>query len=201
MIDSDAEAWVAYPHHRDWFDKLRFSLRMGYRCGPCGTAPGVAGTYVVRPCYNLEGMGAGARVQHITAGDDRAVEPGYFWCELFTGPQLSVTYRWDGVWVPESSWCGELAPGDLTRFRKWTRSDEHPAAPAVCDELADVGHINVEFVGGRPIEVHLRLSPDPGWGDEIVPVWEGDTVPDGMVAAYDDAGGFIPVARLGFVVR
>lgn len=201
MLDSDAAAWRAHPQHRDWFDKLRFSLRMGYRCGPCGVAPDLSGWYVVRPVYNLEGMGAGARLEHIGAGDDRRVEPGYFWCERFTGRQLSVTYRWDGGWVPVSSWEGELAEGSLTRFVRWTRSDEAPAAPAVCAELADVGWVNVEFVGGNPIEVHLRVSPDPDWGDEVVPVWADEGEPEGMVRAYDDAGGFIGVPRLGFVVR
>lgn len=201
MLDRDSAAWDAHPHHRDWFDKLRFALRMGYTCGPCGVAPEHSGWYVVRPIYNLEGMGAGARVQHIGAGDDRRVEPGYFWCEQFTGRQLSVTYRWDGVWVPVSSWEGDLAPGSLTRFARWTRSNTLLLAPAVCDELADVGWLNVEFVGGRPIEVHLRVSPDPDWGDEIVPVWADEEEPEGMVRAYDDAGGFIPVPRVGFVIR
>lgn len=201
MIVNDSDAWETFPQHRDWFDKLRFALRMGYACGPCGVAPDRSGWYVVRPIYNLEGMGAGARVQHIGAGDDRRVEPGYFWCEQFTGPQLSVTYWRDAGWVPVSAWRGELAPGSLTRFCRWERTDDIPPAPTVCDELADLEWINVEFVGGKPIEVHLRPSPDPGWGNELIPVWADEDEPEGMVRAYDDAGGFIPVPRVGFVVR
>jgi hypothetical protein len=200
VLTSDEEAWAAFPHHRDWFDKLRFSLVMGHLCGPCGVAPPVSGDYVVRPVYNLSGMGAGARRAWIAAGDTRSVPPGHFWCEWFDGPQHSVTYRWDGAWVPVSSWRGSLAEGSLTRFVSWRRAGFLPTLPPVFDVLADCGLVNVEWVGDHPIEVHLRASPDPDDGDEIVPVWADDPV-DGYVAAFDDADGFIGVPRLGFVVR
>lgn len=201
MLTSDEEAWRTYAHHRRWFNKLDFALRMGYACGPCGTGPHLSGWYVVRPIYNLHGMGAGARLQHIIAGDTRRVESGYFWCQLFFGDQLSITYEWDGEWVPMSTWKAERSPNNLVRFTRWKRTDIVLPAPAICNELADVGYINVEFVGGRPIEVHLRVSPDPDWGDELIPVWADEPQPEGMTRAYDDAGGFIPVPRTGFIVR
>ena len=175
-------------------------MKLNYLCGPCGVAPPVTGSYVVRPIYNLDGMGAGARIEEIEAGDDSRVEPGYFWCERFYGPQLSIVYHWESGWTPISIWRGYLAEGSLQRFIRWERSADLLAPPAICDELADVEWMNVEYVGGRAIEVHLRASPDPDIGDVLIPVWADEAQPDGMIESYDDAGGFIPVARTGFVI-
>lgn len=196
----DCDAWELWPHHRVWFNKLDFSLKMGYDCGPCGTAPKKSGSYVVRPIYNLSGMGIGARRAHIEADDRRSVEPGYFWCEWFSGPQHSVTYVWDGRWVPLSSWCGYRDESNLSRFTKWVRSDYFPELPDFMDELNDVGVINVEYIGDKPIEVHLRPSPDPEDGDEIVPVWADSDV-DGYFPDFEDGDGFLPIPRLGFIIR
>lgn len=197
MLTSDSEAWEAFPHHRDWFDKLRLSLRLGYRCGPNGVAPMESGFYVVRPIYNLLGMGAGARIEYIEAGDDEAVPPGYFWCEVFSGKHLSITYRWDGCWKQVSCWEGCLAGGSLNRFWAWYRSSETLKAKPIFNELQDVGLINIEYVGGRAIEVHLRASPDPD-ADIMFPIWADQEIPDGMVESFDSAGGWIDVPRLGF---
>lgn len=202
MATSDIEAWDLYPHHRRWFNKLDLSLRFGYRCGPGAVAPRDSGWYVVRPIYNLEGMGVGARKQFIEAGDDRCVEPGFFWCEWFDGPQHSVTFEWtDSGWVPVSAWEGVRPEDNLSRFTCWRRSIWRSGLPDEFDELADCDLINVEFVDGRVIEVHLRSSPDPDVGEEIVPVWadEEDVTVD--VVSFDDAGGFLKVPRLGFRVR
>lgn len=203
--NNDAEAWLLLPSYRAWFDKLLVSQRLGYLCGPGGVAPKVSGAYIVRPIYNLSGMGAGARRQWIDACDDRGVEPGYFWCEYFTGDQHSVSYEWNDTlqrWLPLSSWKGTLAEGSLTRFLKWERSSFAPQPPAICNELSKIGQINVEYIGDKAIEIHLRLSPDPEWGDEIIPVWSDQTPPDAdFFESFDDADGHIGIARLGFVVK
>lgn len=198
-LTTDAQAWDAFPHHRDWFDKLRLSLRLGYDCGPSGVAPSESALYVVRPIYNLLGMGAGARILHIEAQDDSKVEPGYFWCEIFKGRHLSVTYRWEGSWVQASCWEGHLAEGSLNRFLAWYRSPETIPANSIFDELCDVGLINIEYVGGHAIEVHLRSSPDPDV-DAMFPIWADQEVPEGMVEGFDSAGGWLDVPRLGFFI-
>lgn len=195
----DDDAWIAYPHHRGWFNKLEVSLRLGYACGPCGVAPTVSGYYVVRPIYNLEGMGIGAFKAWIDAGDASRVPPGSFWCEWFDGDHHSVTYRWNDGWHPVSTWQGFNAPDDLSRFHRWVRSKWSAPLPQMFDVLADCGVINVEFVGGRIIEVHLRPSPDPEVDGTLIPVWADNPV-EGLVPAFDDGNGFLPVPRIGFVV-
>lgn len=195
----DDDAWIAYPHHRGWFNKLELSLHLGYTCGPCGVAPDCDGEYVVRPIYNLEGMGIGAFKAFIEAGDASRVPPGSFWCEWFEGDHHSVDYQWRDGWHPVSTWQGFNDPDDLSRFSRWVRSEWSTPLPSIFDVLADCGTINVEFVGGQIIEVHLRPSPDPIASRVLIPVWADTESPSEMIPSFDDGCGFLPVPRLGFI--
>lgn len=208
----DWEAWEKYPRYHKWFNKLWLSESLGYHCGPSGTAPKQDGLYIVRPVYNLSGMGVGARKVHIKANDQTATPPGYFWCEYFEGTQYSVTYRFNhdtvGTWTPISSWKAIQDSEDLWRFGGWVRSDYSPPVPRLFNQLSEIQRINIEFKGDRPIEVHLRDTPDPDY-DEIVPIWKDrekdvDKYLDmgyTYVKSFDDADGFLEVPRLGFMVR
>ena len=203
MAIEDRDAWHLWPHHRNWFNKLWVSLQQNYVCGPCGVAPPQSAYYVVRPIYNLSGMGVGARKQFLKGEDVTQVEPGYFWCEWFDGPQHSVTYEWIGKWVPTSSWQGTLNHNDLTRFLSWKKSTYMPLLPAMFDILQDVKVINVEWINDKVIEVHLRGSPDPQESNEYIPVWADQEVPNNApiwIPSYDDADGFLTTPRLGFIV-
>jgi len=170
------------------------------------------GRYIVRPIYNLSGMGVGAEFKTIQAGDFTSVPPGFFWCEVFDGVQFSADYEFvHGVkpyWQPLSCFYAETDGHDIYRFRRWVRSDYVPEVPRIFNELSDVRRINIEFIGDRPIEVHLRTTPDPDY-DEIIPVW-GDQSIDlakyermgySYLENYDNADGFLSVPRLGFLVR
>lgn len=196
QVLSDDDAWRAFKEHRHLFNKLAFSEKMGHYCGPCGVAPDISGFYVVRPIYNLAGMGLGARKQWIEAGDKSQVEPGYFWCEWFDGPHTSVTYEWRGYWKAVSAWRGYNYPQNLSRFVRWERCS--PITFVRIGELEGVNIINVEFIGDKPIEVHLRPSPDPDDVDVIIPVW-ADSPQTEYVPSFDDGDGFLKVPRLGFM--
>lgn len=73
----DCDSYLKYPHHRNWFNKLWLSEMLGYKCGPCGVEIPEDGTYVVRPIYNLSGMGIGAELKQLKK-DDISTPPGYF---------------------------------------------------------------------------------------------------------------------------
>ena len=216
----DCEAYVKYPKLRHWFNKLWIAEKLGYDCGPCGTAPTKDGTYVVRPIYNLSGMGVGAHVKEIKANDYNQVPAGYFWCEYFDGPHYSADYKWqydrDHIWghwkepwKGQSCWEGTNMPLNLSKFVEWKRSDYIPPVPNELVELMDVGHINVEFIGDKVIEVHLRQSPDPKY-DHIIPVWASDLGPKKehmemhgfqFIESYDNADGQLDDPRIGFLVK
>ena len=206
----DSEAWEAFPNKRKWFNKLWLSSKLGYDCGPCGVAPTKSAYYVVRPIYNISGMGAGARVQWIESNDYTRVEPGYFWCEYFNGSQYSVTYEnRNSKWEPINSWKAFRNVKSLSKFDAWVRTDYSPELPSLFNDLFEIKRINVEFIEDKPIETHLRDSPDPNY-DILIPVWEDfeEKEIDKLIQmgytyleSYDDADGFVKPARLGFLVK
>ena len=167
----DSEAYRKYPQLVHWYNKLWLSERLGYRCGPAGIAPEASGWYIVRPIMNLLGMGIGAEKVWIDKDDYTKVRPGYFWCEWFDGRQYSITYRWEGSWVPISCWEGMKDEDDLSRFYKWIKSSHYPSLSHLFNELSDIETINIEYIENFPIEVHLRTSPDPIY-NELIPVWK-----------------------------
>ena len=210
------ELWDYYPQYRLWFNKLWLAEQLGYKCGPSGYAPTRTGDYVVRPIYNLAGMGLGAYKTHIRANDRSVVPPGSFWCEYFDEPHYSVTYSWvKNYWHCIHSWRGRFDSSNLSRFTLWTRSEHSPTLPKLFDELKEVEQINVEFRGDKPIEVHLRPSGNPDGSSgrspykEYVPIWS-DSVDDcyhylelgyRFLDAPETADNQLAVYRLGFMVR
>ena len=98
----DSEAYIRYPKHRRWFDKLHLSETLGYDCGPCGVAPSKDGYYIVRPIYNLSGMSIGAKKVWIEKGDVSKVPRGIFGVNgLKVDIFLSVSHtQKDGSSVP-----------------------------------------------------------------------------------------------------
>jgi hypothetical protein len=205
---NDIQAYRAYPHLTHWYNKLWLSEQLGYECGPAGLSPNKSGWYVVRPIVNLSGMGVGAQKIWIDANDHSKVPPGYFWCEWFEGKQYSVTYEWKDMWKPISCWEGIKEEHNLSKFLKWIRSDYYPPLSIFFHELSDIDMINVEYIGDRPIEVHLRTSPDPDY-NELIPVWKGEEnmidkhilVGYSYIESYDDGEGFLEIPRLGFLVK
>ena len=215
----DDDAYKKYPQHRNWFNKLWVSELFGYNCGPAGVDVPSDGVYVIRPIYNLSGMGVGAEVKELKAGDC-STPAGYFWCEYFDGPHYSADYKWEydrdhimgewkEPWKGQSCWVGTNMPINLSKFVEWKRSDYIPPVPNELVELRDVGHINVEFIGDKVIEVHLRESPDPKY-DHIIPVWASDLGPKkehmqmhgfDFIEDYDDADGQLDDPRIGFLVK
>ena len=211
----DCDSYVKYPKHRKWFNKLWLAEMLGYKCGPAGTDIPEDGVYVVRPIYNLGGMGAGAKVVELKKDDYTSVPPGYFWCEYFNDLHYSGNYRFVSgqipYWEPIGCWQGTNFPINLSKFTEWRRVslNKAPKVSREFNELFDVAVINVEFIGDKPIEVHLRKGADPDY-DVMIPVWKSS--PQDFIAhhklhgyeyieAYDDANKQIDDPRLGFMVK
>ena len=172
MIDDDYSAWVSADVADLWlFDKLILSRRLGYVCGPSGVPVPHAGVYVVRPVTNLAGMGIGASFQYL--GPKTELPPGYFWCEVFTGQHLSIDYEYG---VPVLSVEGHRdVNSPLWRWNRWCVVDIE--LPVPLPELAEFPYLNVEFIGGYAIEVHLRHNPDFQYSNTVaIPVWDDQTL-------------------------
>ena len=210
VLLTDEDAWLAYPAARAFYDRQWLAAHLGYAHGPAGTKPGKCGRYFVKPVYNLLGMGIGAAPIHYSPGGPFEVPTGCFWSECFAGEHLSIDYRWNPHarrWVPLCCVKGEFEGMLPVCWIIQPRRRRLPVLPALFARiggLCDTSRLNVEFIGGKVIECHLR----PGLGDwrgspagatRAMPVWEGQRVPAGMVPNEEDCGGLMPIRRLGFV--
>lgn len=174
MVDEDEQAWLKYPQHRKWFNKLYVADVFGYKCGPAGIPVPEPNHYVVRPIYNLAGMGVGAKVMFLKPEDINRIPPGYFWVEYFQkAPHYSVDYvRENGEWKQLNCYIGKNSELNLSVFDSWIQSDHQFPLPDILKSL-DVEKLNIEAIGNKIIEVHLRNGFDHMMQyKEIYPVFE-----------------------------
>ncbi len=183
---SDAAAWRLNPKHRHVYDKLRLALDAGLRAAPCGVDPGDCGIapgerVFVKPQTNLAGMAIGARS---VPADAVPLEPGAFWCELLTGLQTSsdcLVADGEPIWLAHTvasqersgarPLIWEVGVGAALEEQAWLE-------PLVVDWVRRslpgyTGICNLELIGGRPIEAHLRGSNGffDLYGEDFLPAW------------------------------
>jgi len=177
----------------------------GYVCGPAGLAVPKAGNYVVRPIYNLLGMGVSAAVLYLTPNDTSYIQPGFFWVEYFSGTHYSIDYvKEDGKFKQIVNFIGVNRPENLSRFYSWTKTNHQFKLPPELEEL-DVEYLNVEAIDDNIIEIHLR----PGFNhmieyQELIPVFETKDISKPgytFIKEFDDADGWLNSKRLGYLVR
>jgi hypothetical protein len=175
----DSDAWLWNPLHRWVYDKLAVALSQNLSAAPHGVLPP---SYPVfsKPIYNLKGMGVGSRA--LLSEDDYLAhyQPGHMWMPLLTGNHVSTD-----VAVVDGTPCWwrharGVATGDGT-FDYWeVGAAAEPAIEEWCGawcrkHLAGYsGLVNLETIGERIIEVHLRFAdqwPDlygTGWVEALV---------------------------------
>lgn len=192
---TDYEAFDKYPNDNHWYDKLFVAHTFGVRAG-VETIP-EDGRYVIRPIINLDGCGLGAQIRQCTKGEK--IDPTMFWSEVFFGPHVTIDYtRINGKWVQGHTFEGLNTPTNLMQFSAWFLTDYQYILP---EELTSVesDHINLELIGGRIIEVHLRHNTDPVEHDIFIPIWSEEQPHPGItwerIADREDHPG-----RLGFYV-
>jgi hypothetical protein len=191
-------AWLICEPKDLWvFDKLIVSKKLGYRCGPKGLDVPKRGYYVVRPCVNAMGMGEGVSIEYLKDNTDH-LPTGSFWCQKFKGRHLSVDY-----YKGEQVLCveGFKAKDELRKWDMWMKVNDKIKLPKMLRKLAKKYlYMNVEYIGGKVIEVHLRHNPDFSrhQSDIVIPVWRGEEVcpPKGMSYLYAPDGD-----RKGFYIE
>ncbi len=178
---TDPAAWRLYPDHRRVYDRLQLALDTGLLAAPCGVDPGDCGVtpdapVFVKPIINLYGA---ARRAGLYRAAEVPPEPGLFWCEYLQGEHTSTDCL---VREGEVLWMGHSLAAerkDKARPLYWEVGVERPGLePIVCAwverYLADyTGLCNLELIGGRPIEAHLRGSTGffDLYGPQFIPAW------------------------------
>ncbi|MGE0006968.1 MAG: hypothetical protein AB7S92_15440 [Parvibaculaceae bacterium] len=165
----DCDAWVWYPRVSWIYDKLRVAQSQGLDCGPHGVAPKRFPVFS-KPIFNLKGMGIGSGALRSLAEYEASCTPGHFWTELLTGEHVSTDCAIvDGVvrWWRHTT-GRPFGPNGM--FDYWiVHAERRPALEDyvgawVRRHLGDyTGMLNVETLGGRIIEAHLRFADQ--WPD------------------------------------
>jgi hypothetical protein len=182
----DADAWAWYPSHAWVYDKLAVARSQGLQAAPHGVVPAEFPVFS-KPIINLRGMGVDSRPIQTRAAYDAALTPGHFWMTLLEGAHVSTDLALiDGraVWWRHAT--GKPGPGGT--FDYWTvHADANPPLEASCGawvakHLAGyTGMANLETIGGRIIEVHLRFAdqwPDlygAGWVEALIRLYDSQT--------------------------
>ena len=173
--DCDDEWNQIHPSDLWVYNKLFLSRVLGYTCGPSGTTVPKPDFYIVRPSFNILGMGRFARKEWIEFNTDH-IHPAEFWCEIFTGEHLSVDFRNQ---KSELVVVGHKKENDpYYKWEKWERIDKNIEFPEILKDLkGNYEWINCEFIGGNLIEVHFRKNPDFRYGNTVaIPVWDEENV-------------------------
>jgi hypothetical protein len=175
----DADAWQWFPAQRWIYDKLKIAQSQGLAAAPHGVPPT---SYPVfsKPLINLRGMGVDSRV--ISSAEDYAANltAGHFWMELLRGKHVSTDVAVEGgraVWWRQATGV----PGPEGTFDRWIiHAAAWPELETACGAWIErhlagyTGMLNLETIGGRIIEAHLRFAdqwPDlygPGWVEAVV---------------------------------
>ena len=220
-LDEDFECWEEYPQHRWVFNKLDVAMKLGYQCGPACVPVQQNGNYIVRPIYNLYGMSVSAEQKYLRVEDahqmhnHKHIPPGHFWCEWFDGDHYSIDYAWhNNVLEPTTTTVGTK---EGLKFTQWTKiANVDKKLPEWIQTFTDVEELNMEFIGDKLIEVHLRsgndIVHDDPVGTKMIPHWQ-DSDPDFINMLKErwtyhnnycdddpyDASGYIDNPRLGYL--
>lgn len=197
----DLDVWEILEPGNMWlYNKLHVSKFLGYNCGPAGAPVPEPAEYIVRPCVNFLGMGRGAGFQWLEGFTEGRMNYGTFWCEKFEGRHISIDYT-DGepILAVEGH---RIDKDDLSHWDVWAKLNllEAPEFPRICDQIVGYHpYINVEFIGDKVIELHLRHNPD--WVDmednviALEPIYEPELInhPEFIHRPDHDRIGFLKI--------
>ncbi len=179
----DADSYEWNPAHRWIYNKLAVAQSQGLACAPHGLCPPGFPVFS-KPIVNLRGMAVGSRVLPDRAHYERYKTPGHFWMTLLEGEHVSTdlaVQQGRALWLRHS--LG--APAGQGTFDYWTieagaRAElESYLCAWIAQNLATyTGMLNLETIGGRIIDAHLRFAdqwPDlygPGWLEAVVELYQ-----------------------------
>lgn len=194
---NDKDVWNSCPKDYLWiYDKLILARKLCHQAGPAGVAVPNPDWYIVRPITNIRMMSRGASKQWLTPDDTDLIPDGYFWSECFAGRHTSVDFHYGVQTLAVEGFRDDL--NRLDRFSRWEKINNVYKFPEVLGELWKlVPWVNVEYVDGKIIEVHLRWNDDftNHSSDVIYPVWKDTPFPQPPNTKWYDS----PCSdRLGF---
>lgn len=178
--DGDSYRW--YPQYKWVYNKLYVAETQDIACGPHGIDPPSFPIFS-KPIYNMRGMGAGSRVFRTLKEYKYGQRPGHMWMTLLEGEHVSTDVAVVGG---QAVWWRHVTgvPLDGGMFDHWVVwGERRPELEQYCGEWLQLnlsgytGMVNLETIGGRIIEAHLRFAdqwPDlygDGWLAALVELY------------------------------
>ena len=194
---SDRDVWHECPKDFLWvYDKLIVAQKQDILSAPAGIPVPKSGWYIVRPITNIRMMSRGAKKQFLEKGDADSVPDGFFWSEILEGRHISVDFHWGQQYLAVEGFRENAER--LDRFSRWSKISDQFRMPDILSDLWRLTPwINVEYIGNKIIEVHLRYNDDFAnhTSDEIIPVWKDQEIKQPMgwswyASAAEDRLGF-----------
>ena len=186
----DQDAWAWYPDCRWVYDKLAVALSQGLLAAPHGVMPPRYPIFS-KPIVNLRGMGVGSRAFGNEAEYLGNLAAGHFWTELLTGRHVSTDVALiDGVpqwWRHTEGFAAEGGTFDYWHIHAAAMPEiEQWCGPWLRRHLRGyTGMANLETIGGKIIEAHLRFADQ--WPDLNGPLWV-----EAVVRLYTDGVWHFP---------
>ena len=178
----DEHAYEFFPEHRWIYNKLLICDTQNILGAPHGVPPNTFPVFS-KPIYNLHGMGVGGRIVEDAETLEREAQAGHMWMTLMSGEHVSSDVILLGG---EPQWWRHTVGEPLGDgvFDYWTvLAEDRPEIESYCGQWfrkhlrGYTGAANIETIGGRIIEVHLRFAdqwPDlygRGWLDAVVELY------------------------------
>ena len=178
----DEHAYELYPEFRWIYNKLQICDTQGIAGAPHGVPPTTFPVFS-KPIYNMHGMGVGGRLMRDAEQLAANQQAGHMWMEALRGEHVSTDVVLLGG---EAQWWRHTVGEPLGDgvFDYWTiLAEERPELEDYCGRWLRrhlqgySGAANLETIGGRIIEVHLRFAdqwPDlygRGWLEAIVELY------------------------------
>ena len=170
----DGDAWAWYPQYKWVYNKLTIAETQHFICGPHGLDPSFFPVFS-KPIYNMRGMGAGTRILQSLKEFRHLQQPGHMWMPLLQGDHVSTDVA---VVKGEPKWwrhaTGKPLKGGM--FDYWTVwTHPQPEIESYCSHWLSqhlsgyTGMVNIETIGAKIIEVHLRFADQ--WPDLYGSEW------------------------------
>lgn len=205
----DEEAYELYAPDRWVYDKRLIAQLEKVRSGDTARIPD-DGKYCVKPRYNLEGCSIGSKIVQDMKG--WKVPREYAWFEYLEETHWTADYFRDdeGRWNINNIFIGDKNPADHKKFLRWYKPEPSELGqcciyPKWLHVIKEAPVVNVEFIGTKAIEAHLRGNTDPVEYDLLIPMWFPQTPYE--IARWKEKGfKYLPetqnhIGRHGFYVK
>lgn len=179
----DGDAYLLFPRHRWVYNKLLIAESQELPHAPHGIMPAHFPVFS-KPIYNMRGMGVESRILHNASDYGRHQRPGHMWMQLLEGEHVSSDIA---VSDGRPMWWRHAIGRSIGdgMFDYWIVLSERRepieeyGGEWIRRHLSGyTGIANVETIGGKIIEVHLRFSdqwPDlygKGWLTALVGLYQ-----------------------------